>query len=354
MGVLLQRLEMPNRLKKMEGDSPDHGIFVAEPFESGYGYTIGNSLRRVLLSSIEGVAITNIRIDGVSHEFCAVEGIVEDITDIVLNLKQVLIKSDIREPKTLYIETDKTGAITAGDIDTAGVVEIVNPDQHICTITKKMNFKMDLLIERGRGYRCAEKNKKQDASVDTIAIDSIFTPVRKVKYFVEDTRVGDITDYNRLVMDVWTDGRISPDEALKVSSGILQRHLDIFVDYDENYVEFDLRHEDAPTKEDELERILDMPISEIELSVRSANCIDRAEIKTIRDLVTRDESEMLKYRNFGKKSLNEIKAIISSLGLSLGMNVPSSSGAGAKKDIGAVVDESSVMSSVDEDEDDAE
>ncbi len=322
MGVVLQRFEMPNRLKKSEGEGPNHGIFIAEPFEPGYGHTIGNGLRRVLLSSIEGVAITSVRMDGITHEFSAVEGIVEDTTEIVLNLKKVILRSDMKEPKMLHLHVNRKGEVTAGDIDTAGVVEVLNPDQLICTLSKKMDFTMDLYVERGRGYRVGERNKKADAPVNTIPIDSIFTPVRRVRCAVEDARVGQMTDYNRLILEIWTDGRITPGEALKVASGILQRHLDIFVDYDENYVEFDTKTEQSSSKEDDLQKILDMPISEVELSVRSANCIDRAEIKTIRDLVMKSEQEMLKYRNFGKKSLNEIKSVLASLGLSLGMKMP--------------------------------
>lgn len=319
MAVELQRFEMPNRLKKQEGENPFHGVFVAEPFECGFGYTVGNGLRRILLSSIEGMAVTNVKIQGVTHEFCSIDGVIEDVTEIILNVKQILIKSDSRQPHVFTINVNKQGKVTAGNIDTKGQAEVVNPDHVICTLTKDMDFSMELTVERGRGYKPADRNKKDGAAIDMIPVDAIFTPIRKVKYCVEDTRVGQSMDYDRLVVDVWSDGRIEPGEALKIASGIYRKHLDVFVDYDDNYVEFDEVEEKEPTKEDELQKILDMPISEIELSVRSANCIDRAEIQTLRDLVSRNEGEMLKYRNFGKKSLNEIKAILTPLGLTLGM-----------------------------------
>ena len=323
MSVKLRRFEMPKRLMRDDDTVTEtFGRFVAEPFEGGYGYTIGNSLRRVLLSSLEGAAITSIKIDGCMHEYASLPGIVEDVIEIILNLKHVLIKLHGNKSKTLLIDVNKEGKITAADIKADSEVEIVNPDQFICTCDKKLHFKMELEVNIGRGYVPAEQNKKDTQTIGVIPIDSIFTPVRNVKYFVENTRVGQMTDYDKLIVEITTDGRITPEEALKQSSAILRKHLDVFVDYNENYVEFEKAVEEDHSPEAELERLLNTPISEIELSVRSANCINNAGMKTIRDLACRNENEMLKYRNFGKKSLNEIKAILSTMGITLGMAIP--------------------------------
>ncbi|HRZ86362.1 MAG TPA: DNA-directed RNA polymerase subunit alpha [bacterium] len=322
MAVKLGHFEMPNRLiKEDDSATATYGKFIAEPFERGYGYTIGNSLRRVLLSSLEGAAITSVKIEGCMHEYATMPSVVEDVIEIILNLKQVLIKMHTKAARKLEINVNKQGAVTAGDIKGDSEVEILNPGQHIATLDKKVNFKMELEVGIGRGYVPAERNKKEGQAIGVIPIDSIFSPVRKVKYYVENTRVGQMTDYDRLIVEIWTDGRITPEEALRQSSGILRKHLDIFVDYNDNYVEFERMAQSESSPEAELEKKLNMNISEIELSVRSANCINNAGIKTLRDLVCKTEPEMLKYRNFGKKSLNEIKAILTGMGMSLGMKI---------------------------------
>ena len=322
MGVKLGRFELPNRLiREDETATSVYAKFTAEPFEKGFGHTIGNSLRRVLLSSIEGAAILTVKIDEVMHEFSSIEGVLEDVPEIILNLKKVLFRAHVREPKVLVLDVEKEGVITAADITPDASFEVVNPDQHIATLDRKRRIRMELKVGIGRGYCPSERNKDEDQAIGEIPIDSIFTPVQKVKYYVEDTRVGQMTDFDKLIVEVWTDGRITPEEALRISSGILRHHLDVFVDYDENYVEFEEEEKEEESETAELERLLNMSIEEIELSVRASNCIRSANIKTIGELVQKSEPEMLKYRNFGKKSLNEIKKIISDMGLSLGMNV---------------------------------
>ena len=311
---------MPKRLTKEESSATEnYAKFIAEPFEPGYGHTIGNSLRRVLLSSLEGAAITSVKIDGAMHEFTTVEGIVEDVTDLVLNLKRIKFRAHNREPQTLLLSVNKDGDITAGDIQLNQNVELVNPKQHLCTLDKKKKFEMELEVKVGRGFLAADDNKKVDQAIGVIAIDSLFSPVTRVRYNVENARVGQRTDYDRLVLEIWTDGRISPDDALTQASAILQHHLDVFVGYDKNAVEF----EAAETKQDDerakLKKLLNMSVNEIELSVRAANCLNNANITTVGQLAMKSEGEMLKYRNFGKKSLNEIKDKLSALGLSLGM-----------------------------------
>jgi DNA-directed RNA polymerase subunit alpha len=294
---------------------------VAEPFERGYAVTIANSLRRVLLSSIEAPAITSIRIDGVFHEFGAVDGILEDMYQIILNIKEILFKCHTRDPKTVEIRVEKEGAVTAADITADSTIEILNPDAHICTLSTKRKFIAEFDIGFGRGYCAAEKNKKEDAPVGTIAISSVFSPVKRVKYEILNTRIGQRTDYEKLLLEVWSDLRIEPQEALKLSSTLLKKHLNPFVDYDESFVEFEKEETIEEAPDAEIDRIVHMPISEIELSVRSANCIAGTDAKTIGDLSQKTEAEMLKYRNFGKKSLNEIKTVLGELGLSLGMSM---------------------------------
>ena len=322
MPVRLGRFEMPKRLTKEESTATEtYAKFIADPFETGYGHTIGNSLRRVLLSSLEGAAITSIKIDGAMHEFATVDGVVEDVTDIILNLKKVLFKAHSRDTQTLLLSANKEGDITAADIQLNQNLELVNPKQHICTLDKKKKFEMELEVRVGRGFLPGDENKKPDQAIGVIAIDSLFSPVTRVKYNVESARVGQRTDYDRLLIEIWTDGRISPDDALTQSSAILQHHLDVFVGYDKNAVQF----EEEATKEDDerskLKKLLNMSVNEIELSVRAANCLNNANITTVGQLAMKTEQEMLKYRNFGKKSLNEIKDKLSGLGLSLGMNI---------------------------------
>ena len=320
MPVRLGRFEMPKRLTKEESTATDtYAKFIAEPFETGYGHTVGNSLRRVLLSSLEGASITSVKIDGAMHEFTTVEGVVEDVTDMVLNLKKVLFKMHSREPQTLLLSVNKEGIVYAGDIQLNQNVELVNPKQIICTLDKKKKFEMELEVKIGRGFCPGDENKKIDQAIGVIAIDSLFSPVTRVRYAVESARVGQRTDYDKLLVEVWTDGRMSPDDALTQSSAILQHHLDVFVGYDKNAIEF----EEIPDKQDDdkakMRKLLNMSVNEIELSVRAANCLNNANITSVGQLAMKTESEMLKYRNFGKKSLNEIKEKLLALGLSLGM-----------------------------------
>ncbi|TAL00165.1 MAG: DNA-directed RNA polymerase subunit alpha [Verrucomicrobia bacterium] len=320
MPVRLGRFEMPKRLTKDESASNEtYAKFVAEPFETGYGHTIGNSLRRVLLSSLEGAAITSVKFDGAMHEFATVDGVVEDVTDIVLNLKKVKFKAHSRDEQVLLLSVNKDGEVTAGDIQVNQNLEIVNPGQLICTLDKKKKFELELTVKIGRGFCPGDENKKPGQAIGVIAIDSLFSPVTRVRYGVEAARVGQRTDYDRLVVEVWTDGRLTPDDALTQASAILQHHLDVFVGYDKNAVEF----EEVVDKQDEektkLKKLLNMSVNEIELSVRAANCLNNANITTVGQLAMKSEQEMLKYRNFGKKSLNEIKDKLQALGLSLGM-----------------------------------
>src|SRR6478672_11181990 len=320
MPVRLGRFEMPKRLTKEESTATEtYAKFIAEPFETGYGHTIGNSLRRVLLSSLEGAAITSIKVDGAMHEFTTIDGVVEDVTDTILNLKKIQFKSAAREPQTLLLSAHKDGVVNAGDIRLAQNLEIVNPKQVICTLDKKKKFEMELEVKVGRGFLPGDENKKPDQAIGVIAIDSLFSPVSRVRYSVESARVGQRTDYDRLILEIWTDGRISPEDALTQASAILQHHLDVFVGYDKNAVEF----EEVVDKQDEektkLKKLLNMSVNEIELSVRAANCLNNANITTVGQLAMKTEQEMLKYRNFGKKSLNEIKDKLQALGLTLGM-----------------------------------
>lgn len=322
MPIRLGRFEMPKRLTKEESTATEtYAKFIADPFETGYGHTIGNSIRRVLLSSLEGAAITSIKIDGAMHEFATVDGVVEDVTDIVLNLKKVLFKCHSRDIQTLLLSVSKEGSVTAGDIQLNQNLEIVNPKQHICTLDKKKKFEMELEVRVGRGFMPGDENKKPDQAIGVIAIDSLFSPVTRVRYAVESARVGQRTDYDRLLLEVWTDGRISPDDALTQASAILQHHLDVFVGYDKNAVEFEEVADKQDDDKSRLKKLLNMSVNEIELSVRAANCLNNANITTVGHLAMKTEAEMLKYRNFGKKSLNEIKDKLTQLGLSLGMNI---------------------------------
>ena len=322
MPVRLGRFEMPKRLSKDESSAtPLFAKFVAEPFETGFGHTIGNSLRRVLLSSLEGAAITSVKIDGAMHEFTTVDGVVEDVTDIVLNLKKIKFKTHSRETQILLISVNKEGAVTAADIQLNQNVELVNPEQHICTLDKKKKLEMEIEIKVGRGFCPGDENKKLDQPIGVIAIDSIFSPVTRVRYNVEAARVGQRTDYDKLLVEIWTDGRISPDDALTQASAILQHHLDVFVGYDKNAVEFEEEQKPQDDEKAKLRKLLNMSVNEIELSVRAANCLNNANITSVGQLAMKTEAEMLKYRNFGKKSLNEIKEKLSGLGLALGMNI---------------------------------
>jgi DNA-directed RNA polymerase subunit alpha len=312
---------MPKSLGKDEATATEiYAKFVAEPFEAGYGHTVGNSLRRVLLSSLEGAAITSVKIEGAPHEFTSLPGVVEDVVDIILNLKKVKFKAtgegDIRN---LVLSTNREGSLTAGDITASSQVEVLNPEQHICTIDKKSKFEAEFEVRVGRGFATGDENKRPDMPIGVIAIDSIFSPVTRVKYAVEQTRVGQRTDYDKLVIEIWTDGRLTPDDALLQASAILRKHLDVFVNYDDTQIEFDETPQEVSQENSRLKKLLNMSVNEIELSVRAANCLNNANITTVGQLGQKTEAEMLKYRNFGKKSLNEIKDKLTQLGLSLGM-----------------------------------
>ncbi|MFH0907748.1 MAG: DNA-directed RNA polymerase subunit alpha [bacterium] len=320
MARRLARFEMPKRITKDEADSaPNYGKFIAEPFEAGYGRTIGNSLRRVLLSSLEGAAISSVKMDGALHEFGILPGVVEDITDIILNLKKVLLKMYTRDTRTIRIKVSGPGEVTAKDIQTDGTIEVLNPDQHIATLDKDGKIEAELEVRIGRGYCPADWNKKADQEIGLIPIDSLFSPVRRVAFTVDSTRVGRRTDYDKLILEVWTDGRVTPDDALTMSAAILRHHLDVFVNYDKDIIEFEESEKQIDAEREDLRRKLAMSVNEIELSVRAANCLNNANITTVGELGQKTEAEMLKYRNFGKKSLNEIKQKLQELGLSLGM-----------------------------------
>ena len=320
MPIRLARFEMPKRILKDEAEATNtYAKFIAEPFEAGYGRTIGNSLRRVLLSSLEGAAISSVKIEGAQHEFCALNGVVEDVTDIILNFKKVLLAFYSRSPRKLKISVKGPGDVTAGNIQTDGTVEVLNPDHHIATLDKDGKFEAELEIKVGRGYCPADWNKKEEQEIGLIPIDSLFSPVRRVKYTIENTRVGRRTDYDKLVLEIWTDGRVTPDDALTLSAAILRHHLDVFVNFDKDIVEFEESERQVDPEREELRRKLNISVNEIELSVRAANCLNNANITTVGELAQKTEAEMLKYRNFGKKSLNEIKQKLSELGLALGM-----------------------------------
>ena len=289
----------------------------------------------MLLSSLEGAAITSVRIAGVQHEFSSLPGCVEDVTDIILNLKKVKFKHHGKEPRVLTIKAEKEGVITAADIQDDNMYSVVNKKQIICTLDRKVKFDCEFEVKVGRGFNTGDENKRPDMPIGVIAIDSIFSPVVRVKYAVEATRVGQMTDYDKLICDIWTDGRVDPSDALLQASAILRHHLDVFVNYDENAVDF----EEAPAEQSEenaaLKKLLNMSVNEIELSVRAANCLNNANITTVGQLATKTEAEMLKYRNFGKKSLNEIKEKLVELGLGLGMNIDPSLLTGALPSVAA-------------------
>ena len=320
MGIKWRDFQMPKRLECAESEYTDkYGKFIAEPFERGYGVTLGNALRRILLSSIEGSAVTSIKVDGVQHEYSTIPGVMESVSEIILNIKKLVLRSHSKVPKTIFIKTEKKGDIKGGDIICDEMVEVLNTDLHVCTLSRDTKLQIEMEISRGRGYVPAELNKK-DAGIGTIAIDSIFTPITKVNFTVENTRVGQRTDYDKLILEIWTNGAINPKEALLYAANIHQRHLDVFVAYGQ-LPEEEEEEEEFSAEEQALYEKLRLPISELELSVRSANCLKDANIKTIAELVKKTESELLGFRNFGKKSLTEINDLLKIMGLSLGMKV---------------------------------
>jgi DNA-directed RNA polymerase subunit alpha len=311
------------RPKKLEVDPDDHsrfyGKFVCEPLERGYGVTIGNSLRRVLISSLQGAAIVSVKIEGVLHEFSTIPGVVEDVTDIILNLKEVRCKLRGEEPRTIKIHKSGEGLVKAKDILTDPQVEILNPEQHIATLSIDGQFKAEMQVRAGKGYVPSERNKTEDAPVGTIFLDAAFSPIAKVNYVVSNARVGQITDYDKLTMEIWTDGSITPEDAIAVSAKILKEQLSIFINFEEEKEE--PTGEDEKPAEEQINSNLYKSVEELELSVRSANCLKNAHIRFIWELVQKTESEMLKTKNFGRKSLNEIKAILEEMGLNLGIKI---------------------------------
>jgi DNA-directed RNA polymerase subunit alpha len=317
--------QRPKRLEfERETLTDRFGRFYAQPFERGFGTTIGNALRRVLLSSIEGAAITAVKIDGVLHEFSPIPGVVEDATDIILNLKQVPLKMHVDTTKTLYLRVDKAGDVKARDIETDADIEILEPDAHIATVAEGGKLHMELRVKRGRGYVSADKNFDEDLGIGWIPIDSVHSPIKKVNYTVEAARIGQATDYDKLTVDVWTNGSVTPRDAVSLSAKLIRDHLNIFINLEDAG---DLQQDTAAdTPRAALNENLDKSVEELELSVRSYNCLKNANIRTIRELVQKTEGEMLKTKNFGRKSLNEIKEILHSMGLSLGMRVDQPAG----------------------------
>ncbi len=297
--------------------SENYGRFVVEPLERGFGMTLGNSMRRVLLSSLPGVAATSIRIDGVLHEFSTIEGVKEDVTEIILNLKGLICKLHSQGPKKVIIDAAGECEVTAGDILPDSDVEIVNPELHLATLDENGKLHMEIMLDHGRGYVVADRNKRPDMPIGEIAVDSIYTPITKVNFTVDDTRVGQITDYDKLTLEIWTNGSIKPDEAASYAAKILTEHLMLFINLTDRIQGVEIMVEKEESKK---EKILEMNIEDLDLSVRSYNCLKRAGINTVEELVQRDEDEMMKVRNLGRKSLEEVQQKLAQLGLSLRSN----------------------------------
>lgn len=328
MRIRWRGFELPTRITvDQETVTGTYGKFVAEPFERGYGITIGNSLRRVLLSSLEGSAVTSVKIEGVKHEFTYIPGIVEDVTDIILNIKSVVVKLQDDQPRKMKIDVRKKGEIKAKDIVTEGDAEIVNSDLHIATLSENVAFKVEMEVKKGRGYVTAEENEPEEPEIGLITIDSVFSPVRKVKFYTEDTRVGRKTNYDKLIMEIWTNGIVTPEMALVEASKILRKHLNPFIQYFDvgrELPRLDARpslEESKPEDEitDELQEKLNKLVADLDLSVRASNCLEAAKIKTIGELVSLTEEEVLAIRNFGRTTLKEVKKKLAQLGMSLGM-----------------------------------
>ena len=307
-------IEKP-RIECIETPTDDsYGKYVIEPLERGYGTTLGNSLRRVLLSSLPGTAVTSIRISGIQHEFSAIPGVKEDVTEIVLNIKRIIARLHSDEPKTAYIEASGEGEVTAGDIKADGEVEILNPELHIATLGPDASLSMELTLDHGRGYVPADKNKNPQQIIGTIPVDSIYTPVLKVNYAVENTRVGNQTDFDKLTLEVWTDRTISPRDAVSLGAKILVDHFTLFTDLSDSIGSRSTVVEKVETQRD---KVLEMTIEELDLSVRSFNCLKRANINTVEDLISKTQDEMIKVRNLGRKSLEEVEHKLAMMGLSL-------------------------------------
>jgi DNA-directed RNA polymerase subunit alpha len=329
-----QELKKPNALEKKQsgGDSRRRAAFVAEPLERGFGMTLGNSLRRVLLSSLQGAAVTSIKIDGVLHEFSSLAGVREDVTDIVLNVKQIALRMEGEGPKRLHLSVTGPAEVTAGLIQTSGDIEVTNPDLVICHLDDGATLNMELMVDIGKGYQPAAANRPADAPIGLIPVDALYSPVRQVAYKVENTRVGQELDYDKLTLTIETDGTVTPEDALGYAARILQDQLQLFVHFDESQVRMAAptmigtaaapMAEATPTDTNQLNRYLLKKVDELELSVRSANCLKNDNIIYIGDLVQKTEAEMLRTPNFGRKSLNEIKEVLASMGLRLGMDIP--------------------------------
>lgn len=311
---MLSGMEKPKIQCVEQNDDRTYGRFVVEPLERGYGITLGNALRRVLLSSLPGAAVTSVKIDGVLHEFSTMPGVFEDTTDLILNLKGLAVKMHCDEERTLYLEAQGAGEITGHDIKCSSEVEILNPDHHIATLDETANLNIEITVDRGRGYYSAEKNKKENQSIGVIPIDSFFSPIRKVIFHVEDTRVGQQTDFDKLTLDVWTNGSIGPDEAISASAKILGEYLKLFIGLTEDVNDEIIMNDD---EEDNKDKLLEMTIEELDMSVRSYNCLKRAGINTVQELVQKTEEDMMKVRNLGRKSLEEVMEKLEELGLGL-------------------------------------
>ena len=317
--MIRSELEMPDRLKTdTESLRPNYAKYTAEPFERGFGTTLGNSLRRVLLSSIKGAAITAVQIEQVKHEYATIPGVVEDVVQIILNLKEIRLNIATDDPMQLTLKADGSGEVTAADIRPNALVEIINPDQHIATLDECEGLDLEIHVQTGRGYSLAEEHRPTGHEIGLIPVDAKFSPVEKVNFWVEETRVGDMTNFDKLNLEVWTDATITAKEAVTRAANILLQQLEIFTEFDESYVEPEPEIDEAKLRRN---RYLAKPVSELELSVRASNCLETANIKTIRELVTKEEKDMLEYKNFGRTSLNEIKEQLANMGLSLGMEL---------------------------------
>ena len=320
--MLWKGFQKPKRLAlDTETLTDKYGRFWAQPFERGFGTTIGNALRRVLLSSIEGAAITAVKIEGVLHEFQSLPGVVEDATDIILNLKQIPFKLNGEGPKAIYLRADQPGVVTSGMIETDSDVEILDKDVYIATVSEGGKLEMEMRLKRGRGYISADKNFDEDLGLGFIPIDSVHSPVRKVNYAVDAARLGQITDYDKLTLEVWTNGSVSPADAIGLAAKLVKDHMNIFINFEEEIETTSSSSEDRSGKPQIRNENLNRSVEELELSVRSYNCLKNANIQTIGELVQKTEAEMLKTKNFGRKSLNEIKEILATMGLSLGMKI---------------------------------
>ncbi len=330
MRVRWRGLELPNRVHADRTTLTDtYGKFYAEPFERGFGMTIGNSIRRILLSSLEGSAVTRVKIQGVQHEVSTITGVVEDVTDIILNIKSLVVRNISDQPKVVRIVKHEAGVVRGADVQHDEMIQIVNPEHHIATLTSDVPFSVELTVENGRGYHTAEENSGKEREIGVIPVDSSFSPVVRVKYDIEETRVGQKTNYDRLVMEIWTNGTVGPQMALVEAAKILRKHLNPFVQYTEPGPEVSMEDSFEPTDgvpkdtvDSALEHKLNLSLAELELSVRATNCLETEGIATVRDLVSRGEDELLEVRNFGETTLREVKAKLQERGLSLGMRMP--------------------------------